>query len=170
MWGPAVGIDSLSHGRRPGAGSIPGNWEPRPFWHWQVRRIPETRRAKTQNLGRPCNRELASLESSDWPTGMNVFSPDGRFLALSEPDQIKLWDFRTATAPRPSRWPKPRDCLLARWQPRVGDDMNTIRPWRTAVLARTCTGEMRDVAPSRRTIGSSTDRPIRIWYPTPLVE
>jgi WD40 repeat protein len=38
------------------------------------------------------NRELSSLESERWPTGRKAFSPDGRILALSEHDQIKLWD------------------------------------------------------------------------------
>jgi eukaryotic-like serine/threonine-protein kinase len=41
------------------------------------------------------NRELASLESQVWPIGRKGFSPDARILALSEPDQIKLYDFET---------------------------------------------------------------------------
>jgi WD40 repeat protein/serine/threonine protein kinase len=41
------------------------------------------------------NRELASLESNRWSTERKAFSADGRILALSEPDQIKLWDSGT---------------------------------------------------------------------------
>ena len=61
------------------------------------------RRIAFQKTGEPtvrlwdvfANRELASLEAQGWSAGTKGFSQDGRILALSEPDQIKLWDSQT---------------------------------------------------------------------------
>ena len=54
---------------------------------------PDERRIRIWDVF--ANRELASVESPGWLVGRYRFSPDGRILALSEPDQIKLCDSET---------------------------------------------------------------------------
>ena len=77
-----------------------------------------------------------------WPKGRKGFSPDGRIFALSEPDQIKLWDSEIGEAAQVAPIGKSR--LRLHSHPmggfsrlpatRTGEAAPSVTLWRTSTL------------------------------------
>ncbi len=103
---------------------------------------PDERRIRIWDVF--ANRELASLESERWPTGRKAFSPDGRILALSEPDQIKLWDSGSGKhlkslplAKADSIAFSPDGRILAASATKIGEAAPSVTLWRMSTLTET---------------------------------
>jgi WD40 repeat protein/serine/threonine protein kinase len=100
---------------------------------------PDERRIRLWDVF--ANRELASLESERWPSGRKAFSPDGRILAVSEPDQIKLWDSGSGKhlqslplAKADSIAFSPDGRLLAASATKIGEAAPSVTLWRMSTL------------------------------------
>jgi len=100
---------------------------------------PDERRIRLWDVF--ANRELASLASQRWPTGRKGFSPDGRIFALSEPDQIQLWDLQTgkhfkslALAKASSIAFSPDGRFFAVSATRTGETAPSVTLWKTSTL------------------------------------
>jgi WD40 repeat protein/serine/threonine protein kinase len=116
------------------------------FFSGDGRRIafqkPDERRIRVWDVF--ADRELASLEGESWPTGRKAFSPDGRILALSEPDQIKLWDSGSGkplkSLPLAKADPiafSPDGRLFAASATKIGEATPSVTLWRTSTLTET---------------------------------
>ena len=103
---------------------------------------PDERRIRLWDVF--ANRELASLESERWPTGRKAFSPDGLIFALSEPEEIKLWDSGSGKhlkslplAKADSIAFSPDGRLFAASATRTGETARSVTLWRLPTLTET---------------------------------